>query len=198
MGPRILFLTLLAAAVSPAAVVDRVAVVVGKTVFTESEVIENLRLTEFLNGESPDSSPEKRREAAERLVDQELLRTEMKTSGIHPPTSQDADTALRRYVEQNYHNNPAALRSALEKYGLTEDQLKDQLAWQVALVRFTDLRFHAAAPPLQASEQGANRVRPGAAVPSETATNSVDQQMDQWLKDARKGAHIVFKQEAFR
>jgi len=198
MGPRIVLLTLLAATVSPAAIVDRVAVVVGKTVFTESEVIENLRLTEFLNGETPDSSPEKRREAAERLVDQELLRTEMKTSGVAAPTAQDADTVLHRYVEQHYHNNPAALRAALQKYGLTEDELKEQLAWQVALVRFTDLRFRAGAPPPEATEQGANRVRPGAAVPSETATASVDQQMDQWLKDARKGARIVFKQEAFR
>jgi len=198
MGPRIVLLTLLAATVSPAAIVDRVAVVVGKTVFTESEVIENLRLTEFLNGETPDSSPEKRREAAERLVDQELLRTEMKTSGVAAPTAQDADTVLHRYVEQHYHNNPAALRAALQKYGLTEDELKEQLAWQVALVRFTDLRFRAGAPPSEATEQGANRVRPGAAVPSETATASVDQQMDQWLKDARKGARIVFKQEAFR
>jgi hypothetical protein len=198
MGPRIVLLTLLAAAVSPAAIVDRVAVVVGKTVFTESEVIENLRLTEFLNGEMPDSSPDKRREAAERLVDQELLRTEMKTSGVAAPTPDDADTVLQRFVEQHYHNNPAALRAALQKYGLTENELKDQLAWQVALVRFTDLRFRAGAPPREATEQGADRVRPGAAVPSETATMSVDQQMDQWLKDARKGTRIVFKQEAFR
>lgn len=62
--------TLLLAAGGSAGVVDRVAVVVGREALTESEVLEDLRLTEFLNHEPLDLSPAARREAAEHLVDQ--------------------------------------------------------------------------------------------------------------------------------
>lgn len=197
MGPRTLLLTLFAAGLSQAQVVDRVAVVVGKTVFTESEVIENLRLTQFLNGEPLNDSPDQRMAAADRLVDQELLRNEMKLAGFAAPSPVEADMVLRRFVDQHYRNDTAAFHAALQKYALTDEQLKDQLAWQVTLVRFTDQRFRAGVPP-QNTEQGANRVREGAPVPAETASSSVDQQMDAWLKDARKGTRVVFKQEAFR
>src|SRR5580700_11903799 len=44
-----------------AAVVDRVAVVVGKTVITESEVLDEVRLTEFLNGQPLELGPQQRR-----------------------------------------------------------------------------------------------------------------------------------------
>src|SRR5450432_3413792 len=66
-----------------AGVVDRVAVVVGDTVITESEVLDELRLTEFLNSQPPDTRPEQRRAAAERLVDSNSSAKKWR-SGITP------------------------------------------------------------------------------------------------------------------
>ena len=72
--------------------IDRIAVVVGNQVITESEVILEARLTAFLNGQPLDLSAAPRRAAAERLVDQQLIRSEMQVGGypMPPETAGDA------------------------------------------------------------------------------------------------------------
>ena len=52
-----------------AAVVDRVAIVVGTKAITETELIEEVRLTQFLNGQPLDLGVAARRAAGDRLVD---------------------------------------------------------------------------------------------------------------------------------
>src|SRR5579864_705788 len=65
---RIIPLQLVFVLLSSAAVLDRVAVVVGATVITESEVDEELRLEQFMASEPMDLGPQQRRAAADRLV----------------------------------------------------------------------------------------------------------------------------------
>lgn len=185
---------------SLAGIVDRVAVVVGKTVITESEIDDNLRIAAFLNGEPLDLSATQRRAAADRLVDQQLLRNEMDvTRFANPSAAAAADRQLRELIQRRFHSD-GEYRAALERSGVTEDQLKEQLQWQLAVVAFTDFRFRSEiAPP---SSQSADRAstdntpaKKDAAVP---AAESVDQQLDSWLKEAHTAARIVFKEEAFR
>jgi hypothetical protein len=174
-----------------AAVVDRVAVVVGNQVFTESEVNEEVRLTEFLNQQPLDLSPQQRRAAAERLVDQQLLRNEMQMSNFPAPAPESADGLLREFQREHY-GSEAGLRAALAKYGLTEDELKQHLLWQVTLLRFTDVRFGAGlAPP---GQPGANRTAAGSA----PEDNAIDERMDTWLKQARTQTRVQFIPEAFQ
>src|SRR3954465_12499103 len=78
----------------PAAVVDRVAVVVGNTVITETEVLQEARLEAFLNGAPLDLGPAARRAAAERLVDQQLVRNEMRIGAYPQPTATEIDDML--------------------------------------------------------------------------------------------------------
>ena len=68
-------------------VIDRVAVVVGNQVITASEVELEVRLTEFLNGAPLDLGPAARKAAAERLVDQQLIRNEMQAAGYAAPAA---------------------------------------------------------------------------------------------------------------
>jgi hypothetical protein len=172
-----------AALLFAAAVVDRVAVVVGNTVITESEVVQELRLTDFMNSQPLDVSAAARRSAADRLVDQELLRQEMKAGNFAEPPAEDVQKTYQQFRRDHYPND-ADFRAALERYGITEDELKQHLAWQLALIRFTDLRFQTGvAPP---SDGSANR------------EESIEQQMDAWLKDARSQTRVQFKQEAFQ
>ncbi len=205
-----------------AAVVDRIAVVVGKTVITESEVLEEVRLTEFMNQEPLDLGPEQRRAAADRLVDQQLIRNELEIGNYPQPTESEADEMLRKFRQEHYASIPQ-FRAALEKYGLTEDQLKQHLRWQLAAMRFTDLRFSAGLPPPVAEgtanraapgvepaskkpdrataganrSSGANRMAPGSETASTNGGN-VDQQMDAWLRQARSSTRIQFKKDAFQ
>ncbi len=83
------------------------------------------------------------------------------------------------------------MQAALAKYGLSEADLRQDLLWQVAVLRFTETRF----PPAEPGEPGgsANRAaEPGAAAAEE------DRQLDDWLKQTRASTHIEFKPEAFQ
>ena len=136
---RTYYLSVILAAVSSAAVIDRVALVVGKTVFTQSEVDDEVRLTEMEAAKPLDLSPAKRREAADRLVDQQLLRDEMSATAYQPPKL-DSDALLREFRQQHFRTT-ALYRAALATYGIPEDALKQHLAWEVEVVQFTDQRF---------------------------------------------------------
>jgi SurA N-terminal domain len=183
-------LVTLFALIGHAAVIDRVALVVGKTVFTQSEVDDEARLSELEAGKPLDLSAAQRRQAAERLVDQELLREEMSATQFQAPDS-DAEALLRSF-RQRHFPSLAQYHAALTRYGVTEDALKQRLIWEVSLIRFTDQRFKTFAEPLEG--QTANRAD-GAA---QTAPDTVDQLMDTWLKQQRGDTRIVFKQEAFQ
>jgi hypothetical protein len=187
--PMVLAVLVLAAA---AGVVDRVAVVVGNAVITESEVLDELRLTEFLNSQPLDAGPEQRRAAAERLVDQQLIRKEMEIGHYPEPPAAEAEAMLQTFRQQHFPTS-TEFRAALEKYGITEDHLKQHLLWQLTAMRFTDVRFR---PGIAGSpEQTANRTGAGATVPASGA--DVDQQMNAWLQEARSAIRIMFKKEAF-
>jgi len=184
---------LLALAFTPAAVVDRVALVIDKKVFTESEVVDEVRITQFLNGQPLDPGPAARHSAADRLVDQELIRRELQASGFQQPAASEADTLLRSFRQSRFRSD-ADYQAALKKYGITEEQLKQHLLWQLTALRFTDQRFRPeqAAQPADAASQSADRVA------DELATSDVDRQLDAWLKQARENVQITFKREAFQ
>jgi hypothetical protein len=160
------------------AVVDRIAVVVGDTVITESEVIEEARMTEFLNARSLDLSPELRRAAAERLADQQLIRKEMRMGGYPEPRPESVNAALEQLKAERFHGSEAALRTALQKYGLTEAGLKQHLSWQIAVQRFTDARFPS-----------------DVAAPKKART---EQKLEAWLREKRATVKIRFFPEAFQ
>ena len=174
-----LLLMLLFLVPSSAAVVDRVAIVIGKQVVTESEVLEDLRLTEFINNEPLEQGSGARNAAAEHLIDQELIRRELEMSGFAKPSAGEAESLLRKFRQSRFHTL-ADYRTALRKYGIAEDQLKQRLLWQVTAIRFIDFRFGS-------SEAAAD-------APASTA----DGQMEAWLKQARADTQITLKPEAFQ
>jgi parvulin-like peptidyl-prolyl isomerase len=185
-------ITLVAAASLQAGVIDRVAVVVGKQVITESEVDEEVRITEFENQEPLDLSPAKRQEAAERLVDQQLIRNEIELENVPPPSASETNQVIENFRRQHFASE-GQLQAALRKYGITREQLQQHLLWQAQAVQFVDFRFRgpAPAPPVQS----ANRLKPGAPPPP---AGSDDPQLENWLKDARSQIRIEFKKEAFQ
>jgi hypothetical protein len=152
-----------------AEVVDRVAVVVGSAALTESEVLGEVRITAFLNGERPDLSAASKRRAAERLVEQELIRREIVVSR-YVDADQSGAESTRAEIKSRY-SGPEQYQRALESYSITEDELKAHLAWQTTVMRFTEFRF-----------------RP----------RDVDQQLDAWLREARSRTPVEYREEAFR
>jgi hypothetical protein len=183
--PMIFAAVMICGAARPA-VVDRIAVVVGGDVITESEVLEEVRMTEFLNGHPLNLGPAERRAAAERLVDQQLIRNEMKIGSYPEPPEANVDATLATFRKQRFGGSDAAMRASLQAYGLTEDELKAHVRWQLAALRFTNIRFRTGIP--STAQQGSARAKDG----------SVEQQLDAWLKEKRAGAKIKFYPEAFQ
>jgi hypothetical protein len=194
MRNTLITLTLIAAGLCRADIVDRVALVVGKTVFTQSEVDDEARLGQLQAAHPLDLSPASRKEAAERLVDQELLRVEMTSTAFQPPAT-DADALLRRFRQEHFASL-ASYRAALTRYGVTEEALKQHLAWEATAIGFTDRRFR----PFAATQdpQSANRTDGSAQPSAGPADAATDQAMEAWLKQQRAETRIVFKPEAFR
>lgn len=209
---RTVFVEFIFVLLSSAGVLDRIAVVVGSTVLTEGEVGEELRLEQFIASQPLDVSPRQRRAAADRLVDQQLIRQELEVAHYKTPEPAKADAMLAAFRQEHYRSD-ADFRAALQKYGLTEDQLKQYLLWQLTAIQFTDERFHpsnqAAAESsgnreTQPPEPSPNPSAPPASPPDQSADrqatgpNPVDQQLDAWLKEARAATRIQFKEEAFQ
>src|SRR5260370_34922317 len=121
-------------------VIDRVAVIVGREVIAESEILRQIRMTAFQNGEKPDFSPENKRAMAEKLIDQLLIRHEIETNRFALGEAGSVAAELARLKKSRFAPD-ADYRKALKDYGITEEELKKQLQWQLTLVPFVDARF---------------------------------------------------------
>jgi hypothetical protein len=195
-------------------VIDRIAVSVGNQVITQSDIEREIRITAFLNGEPPDFSPRNKRATAGRLVDQLLVRSELESSGYPMPSAAEADAALRTL--KSHFPSEAAYRRALSAADISENELQDRLAWQLTLVRFIDVRFR---PGIQISEEAirnyfnehlrtlAAEAHPGSKPSLDTYHDEIEQtlisqaanqQVEQWLSQARKRARIEYREDAFQ
>jgi len=182
-------LSLLLAAGVSAGVLDRIAVTVGNDAITEGEVLEEIRITSFLNGDPLDFSPDARRAAADRLVDQYLIRRELASGGYSAANPAQADKVLADFMKTHFHSR-AEYEQKLKHYGVTQDELKAHLLFQLQALQFTDLRF----TPAQPNE--ADRVAsPGS---DGTPPSNVDKQLETWLKQVRSHTRVEFKKEAFQ
>ena len=194
-------------------VVDRIAVVVGKHVIAESEVLRDLRVTAFLDQVPLDLSPETKRKAAARLVDQFLILGEAAFSHYTLPAEVDAEDLLRQVKSQ--YPSDAEYRAALARYRVSEPEVLAQLLDGLRTSRFTDLRFR---PEIQFSddelhdfyatlvEQWKRENRSG--IPTfEDSRSTVErilleqrsmQALDRWLGATRTETRILYREEVFK
>jgi len=202
----LLFLVLPAGAI----VVDRIAVTVGNQVITETEILRDIALTAFLNGEKPSFTPEDKRKAADREVEQKLIRREMEL-GHYPEGTDDQAAELLDNAAKNVGGEDE-LQRQLAAVGLTIRDLEQQLLWQLTLVRFIDLRFR---PAIQVTAQDIQEYysreflpgqKPGQPIRLADVRDEIletlsaqraDQQLDEWLKHEKAITRIDYKKEAF-
>lgn len=213
MLPDLLPILTLALTPVHAAVIDRIAVTVDSQVIAESEIRLEISLTAFLNGEPVDFAPPSRKQAANRLIEQKLIRREIDLGRYAQPSPGDEEPLLKQIQAQRFHGLDDYHR-ALEKYGIDEDQLHAHLLWQLTLLRFIDVRFR---PAVEVTDEEMHQYfvqhlaelekQAGKPVSLEGVHNEiqdalteqlVDKQLNDWLAEARKRARIVFHPEAFQ
>lgn len=127
-----------------AVIVDRIALIAGAKIIKDSDILEDLRLTEFLNHAPLAATPALRKQAADRLIDQETIRSEIEAGGYPKASVEEARRNLDSVIKSGY-GNESAYKKALAVYGVSEEELKERLQWQLTVLRFIDLRFRTSA-----------------------------------------------------
>jgi peptidyl-prolyl cis-trans isomerase SurA len=209
---RILLLSL-AVVSARAEIVDRVAVTVGNTVITLSEVKLQAKVAALIEGAAAALDAEALRRAADRRVEQVLLRREMVLGGYAPAGPEAAQAVLESLKRDRFGGDEAAYRRALADYGVTEDDLLDQLQWQVTLLRFIEVRFRPGVqiPAEDIATYYEETFAPGWPGPgpapalddvaeqieNQLAAERVGSLVDRWLNATRAQLDIVYREEAF-
>jgi hypothetical protein len=189
-----------------ATVLDRIAVVVGKRAIKSSDIDRDIRVTAFLNKEAFNFTPDAKKKAADRLVDQQIIRREIAT-GEYPRASEaDAEGLLNQIRTTRFGGSDARLAAELNRYGLTKAQLKEQLLWQLTVLRFIDERFR---PGVQVSDEDVNAYHEAHATEFKGADwqdkirellegEKINQQFEDWLNAVRSRTFIEFHDEGKR
>lgn len=207
-----ILLAMLWATLLPAEVLDRIAVSVDQVVITESELVQEVKLTSFWNRQAPNRTPEALREAAKRMIERALIRRELQLTPVPPPSHEEVQKLLDEFREAEFPNR-LQYGEALDRYGLTEDQLKDHLREQYLTLRFINDRFR---PEVEVSEEeiqeyyneefpktyGSRPIPPLNEIQGQIervlVEKKIDRKLDRWIDDSLKLSRIRVREEVFQ
>ena len=195
-------------------VIDRIAVIVDKSVIKASDIDRDLRVTEFLNRGPLATGVAAKRKAADRLIDQTVIREEMEKGGYSKSTVSEVDGMVKKLLADRFGGSDARLHEELSRYGLTEAQLRMQLQWQLDVLAFIDQRFRPGVlvtddqvksyydqhrsdlarqfPQLKTYEALEPKIR------ASLEGEQVNKNFDEWVAAARKRDRIVYREGAFQ
>ena len=187
-----------------AEIIDRIAIVVDQQVITESQINEEVRVTALLNHQPFQENEKERRSAADRLVQQLLVKREMDLGNYPAPTAED----VQKYYDQlrQTFGSTDSFRRAIAGCRLTGETLKQHLALQLTTLRFIEYRFR---PDLNVSEEEitAYRKRHPDVTGAELSRDAVretlieertDQILAAWLEESRKQINIAYLDRALQ
>jgi hypothetical protein len=123
-------------------IVDRVIATVNGQPILQSDWDIELRCEAFLDQRPLQFTPEAGRASLDRLVDQELLRQQIRTFQLQPA----GDDRLHARLDEIRRQIPGAAsdagwQAALRNYGLTQSEVEDRVADQVEILHFVEIRL---------------------------------------------------------
>jgi hypothetical protein len=190
-------------------VLDRIVATVNNHIILQSEWQDAVRYEAFVSGRALDQvSSADRKAALDHLIDQELLREQMRSSGFPHASGEEVQKTIQE-IRKRYATaeSEAGWQTELQRYGLTESELKKRVTLQVDLMGLVDSRLRPNViidsksiesyynqellPQLRRS--GAEQV-PLAEVTPKIKELLTQQKMNQmlvaWLQDLRSGSRI--------
>ena len=201
---------------APGEVLDRVAVSIGTRVITESEVLEQIRVRAFLEGIPAKYDEDAKRDAADKLIQQTLIRREMETARYAAADPALAEQLLASFKKDRFAEE-GSYQKALAEAKLTEGDVRAAFGWQLTVLRFVEFRFR---PGIQIPREEIEeyyttrfapewkRRTPQVEAPSveqaeqtiETilAQERIDNALDRWLSQTRTQVNIKVRDEVFR
>ncbi len=157
-----------------AEIVDRLAVTVGDEIITEQQVMLHLRTAAFFNGVPLSTTVKDRRLAAQKLIEQALVRIEMQNNRYPLPNDDEVKEAFDAAIHQRFATGPARYSQELQKYGISDAEFKNALRQQLTILSFIDFRF-----------------RPGVQIPEDEIHESYDAE---FVKDTPGKAKLTYNQ----
>jgi len=188
------------------AIIDRLAITIDQRVITEAQLDEEIRVTAFLNQDPIRRDADTRRSAADRMIEQELVRRDMEVSRYPMPTQGEVDVLLADTEQQI---GPDRFAAQLRQYDLTEDIVREHLRFQLMMLRFIDFRFR---PDIQVSETDIadyynqelekwklshtgtppSLEQSRASIEKAITNQKVDYAISAWLEETRKQVRIIY------
>lgn len=193
-------------------VVDRVVTNVNGHVVLQSDWEQEVAFEALSNGRDPDSFTTAERNAAlDRLIDQELLREQVRPAQPAPPEQVAARVAEVRNEVRKLHPDYATddgWHAALQRYGLTQSSLEKHLSDQIQLMRLVEDRLR---PSIHIDQQAVETYYHNQLLPEMKKAGSraapltevfgrikdllAQQKMNEllsgWLANLRSGSHIL-------
>lgn len=210
----VLLCCLLTGAHALAEIIDRTTIVVGRQVVKASDINRDIRITSFLNGEPPDFSPAAQKQAAGRLIDQALIREQIRIGEFQTAPAGEAERLLEATRKDRFGDDDMLYRRALTRYGVSEKELLERLRWQLTVLRFIDARFR---PAVVVSEEEVGaysqahaaellKAHPEAAgidalkrqVTQIIEGQRINQLLDEWLNQSRKETRIDYLEKSLQ
>jgi len=123
-------------------IVDRIVATGNGQPILQSDWDIAMRCEAFLDQRALQFTPEAARASLDRLVDQELLRQQIRSFQLQPV----GEDRLRSRLDEIRHQIPGAAgdagwRAALIRYGLTQSEIEGRIADQMEILRFIEVRL---------------------------------------------------------
>ena len=189
-------------------VVDRVVTKVNGHPILQSDWEQEVAFEAFSNARDPDSFTAAERNAAlDRLIDQELLREQVRPSQPAPADEVAARVAEVRKLQPDCATDEG-WRAKLQRYGFTQSALEKHLGDQIQLMKLVEDRLR---PSIQIDQQAVEsyyrdrllpemkRAGSGATPLTEVfgrikdllAEQKMNELLSGWLASLRSGSHIL-------
>jgi hypothetical protein len=124
-------------------VLDLIAVTVNGHVILQSDWQDEVRYECFVAGKPLQGvTPEDRKSALDRLIDQELLREQINVSEFKPPSPEEVEKQFEA-IKGDYARDHVAQpwNDALVSYHLSEADVKNHIALELSQLRLVDAHF---------------------------------------------------------
>jgi hypothetical protein len=208
----VLLILSLCLAANAGEIVDRVVTNVNGHVVLQSDWEEEIAFEAFSQGRDPDSfTSDERKAALDRLIDQELLREQVRPSQPAPTDQIAAQlAAVRNEFRKLYPNSAteAGWHDTLQRYGFTQSALEKRLGDQIQLMKSVEDRLR---PSIQIDQHSVESYYQDQLLPEMKKAGSnakpltevfgrikdllaekkMSELLSGWLANLRAGSHIL-------
>jgi hypothetical protein len=186
---------------------DRIAATVNSQVILQSDWDDEVRFEAFMAVRKPqDVTAEQRKAALDRLIDQNLLREQMRTTDLKPVAAGELKKPIDDLKDEQIREHPGqSWEMTLSTYQLSERVIEQHVAAELEQLQLVDMRFR---PSVQVSDADIEKYYREQVVPKLPASDplslneaapkikeiliqqKINQLLNSWLETLRSQARI--------